>query len=45
MVQRLPEYIDADEDAMAWPASQADNRALGRRFRIVAFRWLGPDDI
>ena len=45
MVQRLPEYIDADEDAMAWPASLADNRALGRRFRIVAFRWLGPDDI
>jgi|GEM_PF-4449957 len=45
VVQRLPEYVDAGEDAMAWPAALADNRTLGRRFRIVAFRWLGPDDI
>ncbi len=45
VVQRLPEYIDAGEDAMVWPATLADNQVLGRRFRIVAFRWLGPDDI
>jgi hypothetical protein len=45
VVQRLPEYVEASEDAMAWPATVADNRVLGRRFRIVAFRWLGPDDI
>lgn len=45
VVQRLPEYVDAGEDAMAWPAMAAENVQLGRRFRIVAFRWLGPDDI
>ena len=45
VVQRLPEYVDAGEDAMIWPATLAANQALGRRFRIVAFRWLGPDDI
>ncbi len=45
VVQRLPEYVDASEDAAAWPALQPDKAALGRRFRIVAFRWLGPDDI
>jgi hypothetical protein len=45
VVQRLPEYVDASEDAADWPATLAVNRTLGRRFRIVAFRWLGPDDI
>ncbi len=44
-VQRLPEFVDPGEDAAGWPAMRADNRTLGRRFRIVAFRWLGPDDI
>jgi len=45
VVQRLPAYVDASEDAMDWPASAVENQQLGRRFRIVAFRWLGPDDI
>jgi len=45
VVQRLPEFVDPSEDAAAWPATLADNQALGRRFRIVSFRWLGPDDI
>lgn len=45
VVQRLPEFVDASEDATAWPATLAVNQTLGRRFRIVAFRWLGSDDI
>ncbi len=44
-VQRLPEFVDPADDAATWPATVAENVALGRRFRIVAFRWLGPDDI
>ncbi|MFT3828439.1 MAG: hypothetical protein QM691_01910 [Opitutaceae bacterium] len=45
VVQRLPEYVDPTEDATAWPPTVEDNATLGRRFRIVQFRWLGPDDI
>ena len=45
LVQRLPEFVEPSESAAVWPPALADNRSLGRRFRIVAFRWLGPDDI
>lgn len=45
VVQRLPEFIDAREGAEVWPPAVAVNQALGRRFRLVAFRWLGPDDL
>lgn len=45
VVQRGPEFIDPGEGAEAWPPTLALNQALGRRFRIVAFRWLGPDDL
>ncbi len=45
VVQRLPEYVDPREDAVSWPSVRIDNVALGRQFRIVAFRWLGPEDI
>ncbi len=45
VVQRLPEFVDPSEDAATWPPAVGVNQTLGRRFRIVAFRWLGPDDI
>lgn len=45
VVQRLPDYVDPVEDAAATPPLRADNILLGRRFRVVSFRWLGPDDI
>lgn len=45
VVQRLPEFVEPSEDAAAWPVAGGDNQSLGRRFRIVQFRWLGPDDI
>ena len=45
VVQRLPEYVDPSEGAAVWPPTKSDNPTLGRRFRIVAFRWLGPDDL
>ena len=45
VVQRYPEFVDAAEAADTWPVLVAENAALGRRFRIVSFRWLGPDDL
>ncbi|HLP03210.1 MAG TPA: hypothetical protein VK163_14385, partial [Opitutaceae bacterium] len=45
VVQRLPEFVDPAEGAAVWPPATNTNRELGRRFRIVQFRWLGPDDI
>ncbi|MBK8475884.1 MAG: hypothetical protein IPL39_06105 [Opitutaceae bacterium] len=45
VVQRRPEFVDGSEGAEVWPPVVAVNRALGRRFRLVAFRWLGPEDL
>jgi len=47
VVQRVPEYIDpADkvETPTAALTSMA-NKNFGRRFQMVAFRWLNPDEI
>ena len=45
VVQRLPEYVDPAEAPGLSPPSRAENRLFGRRFRVVAFRWLTADDI
>ena len=45
LVQRLPEFVHPSESAETWPPASAINQTLGRRFRIVAFRWLGPGDL
>ena len=44
VVQRVPDYVDASEDAWT-PPTKPDNIAFGRRFKIVQFRWLSPSDI
>jgi hypothetical protein len=47
-VQRLPEYVNASADSaeLAPPyLTDTDNKTFGRRFKIVSFRWLAPDDI
>ncbi len=47
VVQRLPDYINpsdnAPEDAPA--TLTADNKAFGRQYKIISFRWLSPNDI
>jgi hypothetical protein len=46
VVQRCPDYVspaNAPEDAPS--ALNDENRAFGRRFKVVSFRWLGADDI
>ncbi len=47
VVQRQPEYMDSKSDpATAAPADTiAINQLLGRRFEIISFRWLSPDEV
>ncbi|MBC8039715.1 MAG: hypothetical protein H7Y06_04165 [Opitutaceae bacterium] len=55
IVQRLPDFVDQTDPALSAganlgnatsPASvNATNQRFGRRYQVVSFRWLGPDDI
>ncbi len=47
VVQRVPDYVDASEPAETAVDSLTSptNRAFGRKFKIVAFRWLGEEEI
>jgi hypothetical protein len=45
--QRVPDWVDP-ADAAETPPDQLTsetNRTLGRRFRLIAFRWLQPDEV
>lgn len=46
-VQRIPDYFDPSEDATVAPADLTKelNQNLGRRFKVVSFRWLSRSDI
>ncbi len=46
LVQRLPAYVDdAATPPEALPAPGSDNERFGRRFAVIGFRWLSPDDL
>lgn len=46
VVQRLPEYVDNSQRPTLHPSlANTQNQTFGRRFRVVSFRWLSPDDI
>jgi hypothetical protein len=45
VVQRLPEYLDDSTPAQNAPLAGSTNERFGRRFTIVSFRWLTPQDI
>jgi hypothetical protein len=47
VVQRVPDYLDPADRAEVATAdlSSEINKSFGRRFRIVSFRWLSPDEI
>ena len=47
IVQRLPDYVSDAEDAItpATSLTSTDNQRFGRRFVVVDFRWLSPEDI
>jgi len=47
-VQRCPEYVDSTDlpsNTLATPNFTPTNRNFGRRFKVVSFRWLAPNDI
>jgi len=46
VVQRLPAFLESGATA-AWetPSSGSTNALMGRRFQVVSFRWLSPQDI
>jgi type II secretory pathway pseudopilin PulG len=49
VVQRFPEYVDSSDrpslNAATDPTAKAMNKAFGRRFEVVSFRWLTPNEI
>ena len=46
VVQRTPDFCNpAQPPETAFESLTASNKALGRRFRIVSFRWLSPNDL
>lgn len=46
IVQRYPEYVDNSQPAeTAFRALNPTNREFGRRFRVVSFRWLSPEEV
>ena len=55
VVQRFPEYLDPvtdaannepwDEASSSGPTLNAINQKFGRRFEIIRFSWLGPNEV
>ncbi|MBW8781696.1 MAG: hypothetical protein JF599_07395 [Verrucomicrobia bacterium] len=47
IVQRLPDYVggESPETSPTAPTLSAESARFGRRFQVVSFRWLSPDDI
>jgi hypothetical protein len=46
IVQRIPEYINCDENSPSSDFSELStvNKKFGRRYKIILFRWLNGDD-
>lgn len=46
VVQRIPDLVDDSQSAEIDQASMnPTNQALGRRFKVVSFRWLNPNEV
>ena len=50
VIQRFPEYFDEIKDEPHKASTYGDdlqdsNERMGRKFRVVAFRWLSPEEI
>ncbi len=45
IVQRVPEYLDPADAAETAPPKTPANTRFGRRFNIISFRWLSPNEI
>jgi len=45
VVQRFPEYVNGTELSTISAPTQSDNKKFGRRFQVLSFRWLNPDEV
>ena len=45
VIQRTPAYVDPADPPTATTGLAAASAASGRRFEIVAFRWLAPEEV
>lgn len=45
VVQRNPDYVDPSTAPEGMPATGSTNERFGRRFSIISFRWLSPNEI
>lgn len=46
VVQRTADYVDSVDDSTEYAALQSEmNKEFGRKFKIVSFRWLSPDEV
>ncbi|MFA6959121.1 MAG: hypothetical protein WC205_00025 [Opitutaceae bacterium] len=45
VVQRLPDYVESAVSPEATPTSGSLSEKFGRKFKIISFRWLSPNDI
>ena len=45
VVQRVPDYVDAGDPPEAVAGLTETNAIFGRRFQIVQFRWLSPEEV
>lgn len=46
VVERDREYVDSSDRPQVLPATLRDvNKAFGRRYEIVSFRWLHPEEV
>jgi hypothetical protein len=46
VVQRMPQFIDpSDPEETATAQLKEANAAFGRRFEVLSFRWLAPDEV
>jgi hypothetical protein len=45
VVQRTPDYVDSSERADVTPPKLPTNMTFGRRFDIISFRFLNPDEV
>jgi Tfp pilus assembly protein PilX len=46
MVQRTPDFVDTADNAIKDISTiNSTNQLFGRKFQVVSFRWLSPDEI
>ena len=47
VVQRIPDFVgnESPDTPLASLSSTSPSKVFGRRFHVVSFRWLSPDDI